>query len=433
MNRLRPSQKAPSFDVSFGTSGVDNLPRNITLNGTEVEPFFVLDARDATATTWPARVGSATFTLTGSGDDPVQLETALIDGTQEVRRQASGKSWRNSTDFAPFGFGTDDIFILAVMRHDGYARIVSTTDTTSTMTFISTTGAFSASSKDSATASITWNSAGVDTEATHIVALAYDRDHTTGIQGYVNGTVSGSPANASTHSAEVLTPNAGYTGIFDSSGVAPGLLYYAAYKASDLYDGNGAAGAEVTALAAELSDRFWGVYANRADDRSPTFTRASVATIQNTTTGAVTPVPAGVPVVEADGYRPEAASTNLATNSDKTTGWTDANATLVTSATRSPLGWFFEESTEDATASVAHGQTQSLTVVNATEYIYGEYLKASGRTIVYLEADGNRVWFNLSTGAVLTETGAEGTAAETTSGSGVWRCQILTPHPALPL
>jgi hypothetical protein len=88
-------------------SGLDNLDPNLTINGTTKTPTFLYDARDATASTWPARYGTD-LVLAETGDAP---ETdmgcpTLVGGDTSVRFTANNKIFRCAPGYE---FGTDDI------------------------------------------------------------------------------------------------------------------------------------------------------------------------------------------------------------------------------------------------------------------------------------------------------------------------------------
>jgi len=98
-------KRSLTFRNDFTTSGYNNLPCSLTINGTTKEPTFRYEAGNATTSAWTATVGSD-LAIAGSGSDPVIDEYAPGLNDKRVKFEA-GKYYQCAT--AAFGdIGTDD-------------------------------------------------------------------------------------------------------------------------------------------------------------------------------------------------------------------------------------------------------------------------------------------------------------------------------------
>jgi len=110
--------------------------------------------------------------------------------------------------------------------------------------------------------------------------------------------------------------------------------------------------------------------------------------------------------------------------------WTATNASVGSNAVTAPDGTLTgDKLIENTSVSVGHKiESTGITVTSGTNYSYSVYAKPAGRDWVVLELQGSLgggyAWFNVSTGAIGTQTGLSGASTITAVGNGWYRCSI---------
>lgn len=115
---LQTSGARPIFrgiDTTEALSGVSNLDRNLTINGTTVAPTFWYKGEDASGTTWPAEVGGADGLLTeaGSGASPSYAQGTPLMGTDAAVKYNAAKY--HAAPGTAFGNVTTEDMVIAVL------------------------------------------------------------------------------------------------------------------------------------------------------------------------------------------------------------------------------------------------------------------------------------------------------------------------------
>ena len=435
---LRGSTGTPTFDLPLNTSGVDQLPAAITINGRTVTPTFRYRGGDANATDWAGWDYGNTLPYVSTGNEATFNQGSPGLGTSDDSvKFNSGKAYQAaSTTFADPG--SDDLILEVVFEFGGSAtgRIIGKgggSDPGWQLHEASTL--VTARYRDSST-TVTVNSPTLTTGAWYHMWLVVDESGSMVI--YTNGVV-GTGASV----AAVGTPNSSSgMAIGISSGLLAPLSSRVAYAA--LYQSPGWLDTHLQADAAkERAARLFGVFPARARGTAipSTMTRASrgyLDAYQSDSARSMYLVGSNWARVcsrkdasgdDLTGYLSETAVTNLCLGSEAFTaspwvllnsndliadGYTAPDAALTTA----------DGLTADASSN-AHGVSQQITLT-ATTHVFSVWAKAGAATWLYLanqtvsDCDG---YFNLETAS---QTGTKGSGASALFmedyGNGWRRC-----------
>jgi len=94
-----------TFRAISGDSSTQNLPLALTVNGTEHQPMFAYDGRDATPTDWPSVVGD---NLTAIGAVSTGITTPLTDSDAKATQVTVVGGWEAATSYSP---GENDLVV----------------------------------------------------------------------------------------------------------------------------------------------------------------------------------------------------------------------------------------------------------------------------------------------------------------------------------
>lgn len=137
------------------------------------------------------------------------------------------------------------------------------------------------------------------------------------------------------------------------------------------------------------------------------------------------------------GYLSEGARTNLGTYSNDLSQWSNTNTTDTQNSAVTPDGTTTANQVVETTASASHvAAMPSISFANATAYTYSQYLKAGSvdwvQVVLPSGAFGAGAWanFNLSSGAVGSNIGADATAKIQDVGNGWYRCSVTATSTA---
>jgi hypothetical protein len=128
----------------------------------------------------------------------------------------------------------------------------------------------------------------------------------------------------------------------------------------------------------------------------------------------------------------EPATTNSALqSSDFGTTWTLTNVTVSANAVIAPDGTLTADKLAETNANASHAASQTVSMTASTAQALSVYAKAAERNWICLQmvlkdGSGVRVWFNLATGTIGTQSGATGTieALGDPYNNGWYRCSI---------
>lgn len=414
-------RQAPSLIGSMGVSGVSQLPRSLTINGTTVQATVVYDGRDlagsAGSLTWPEHYGVAGGTLTEAGGGALTRSNAgpFTDGTTGGDGDGTGYMKVAGTTLGEIGTkdtvlelilnGTGSSLNLAAKRLSGSGDgwQIRLNPSGNLVAYHVQGGSSPGAQSDAPPAGVF-----------HAICFS---DRSGSAQWYLNGAASGGAVDIS-GSANAIT-NAGYLSVFatDSGGQPyPGYIWHFAMWCADAWlDTHLQA-----AVAAERCARAFGLMGHaRVGAAYPTVTRASTRYFQ--VGSAIHATAVGAHAVEEDGAGDRFVGvygerTNLCLQSQNlATTWAEEDAGDTTAATTL---------TADATDG-NHGVTQAINLTAVVHTLSAE-AEPGAKTWLYLSDDtvaNCTAYFNLATGAVGT-VGAGCTAKVVGKRGSKYRCSI---------
>lgn len=451
----------PVFEAPLTTSGIAYLSQGLDINGTEVQPSFRYEGKDATVSAWPAVVGPD-LVIASTGTDPtVDVECPTLASADKAVRPQGGKVWQTAANepatdittedfvFEFFGTPTASNYVCAKFNATGGAvGWFLTGDSGNALKFYLTNGVGSVFVGAATDLNEPW---------VHLLVFCDRNENSTdGFKAYLNGVLVNS-ANASAYAASVAT-SAKFT-IGSASNFAAkandrqSIAYCALWKQSNWFAGGATNATQWEAVARERCSQLAGAMATVTNGSSlvpTTKTRASSGFLDkyNTTLGVrrLFRMFSGWPRIcareETDGtyrrgYLSEYSATNrLNQNNSLSTGatWALTNVNAPT-ATSQPIV---------AATNVAAGGTASYQIVptaaNATHYISqnsNAALTAAPHVCSIFAKAGNRNWlqiYNATLGLGATFDLVNGVPGTTTGactpkiedwGSGWYRCWIV--------
>lgn len=288
----------PSFDLQPGSTGPNDLPDALTVNGTSMTLVLACDAEDISGTSWTCRDGNGNVVLSeaGAGSSPTTTTATpfhAFDSAERGVTTTSGQKYFEAASSTPADVATDDLLVAWVAKHayDGAGSndyVVAKRDASNEGfgCVASSATAFLCVLEDDDNTQVTATGPSITTGAIYAGTFFVDRNENSAANGgivYVNG-VAGTGANFSTTNLTLANP--AKLSIASQNGTAGTTMAAAIYSlriwsCAGCYPGGASNPTTWAPVARELTSIAFGMAPTLAagDDAPASTTRATTAVV----------------------------------------------------------------------------------------------------------------------------------------------------------